>query len=1207
MRAQNELYVGPSGSGKSAALSRYILEQAHENPDKSYYLIVPDQSASAYEKRLLGMNRDLFNIAGLLNVDILGMSRLAFRVFEEYDVPSGRVLEEFERSMMVRAACSHIKGKLNVYGSSIDKKGFIGQAKSLISEFLQYGISIEDIEMLIKRLEREGSVSLADKLHDIRLIYKEMKENFFQDIGTGLPEERMKVLVECLKNPGVKSFIDGAVVAFDEFRGFTPDQFDIISALENRTDKMIFTLTMDTDIVRKNIEVREHELFFQSYSTWKSLKELFVNAPVIKYYDRDTALSRFRINSGLSHLEKGIFRFPIKEYEVVPSDIELWKADDQVTELSVVAEDILQRVKSGARFRDFAIVTGDIAGLSAYADGVFKNYGIPVFIDESRSFGKNPFTEGLIKLLQIIDKDFNYDSVFGFIKLGLVDNDISGVLDVLENYCLRHGIRGRNIWEKKIEISSEALPNDLKDEITDDFQSAEKAREAVMALLSPMLDIDRRKSSVSEITEALKKMIAPDRLNYEDRINDTVEMYEKIGKPAEANAMSSLYDKILSMFESMEEIIGSEEISVHDYLEILTTGTEDMKLGVIPPTLDAVVVADCERSRIDRVKTIYFINMNDGILPSNTYESKILSDKDKDKILAVFQELGIRKILAPTDQVQSYIEQFFIYQILTRTEKRLVLSYADLNRDGSSMEPSYIIGRIKRLFPQLELKRRVPELFKGTKDTDIYGFTESIRTAMEMICDRDINKLEEEESFNDVIYNIAAFRNIDSEAFDYDERAVLYSNEAETIPQEIMKNLRIEISVSKLEKYASCPYSFFLRYILKLSPRQEKQLDYMDVGTILHRALELTGETVMQDYNNDWKAVDETVLDEVADRALKTALSENEFFKDEAGAEKSKTYVVSEELSSILHRTIDTVKYQISMGKMIPQAFEQKFSATFRASRPDGEEIPVTINGVIDRLDTYEADGEFLFRVVDYKTGEKTFDPRKVEAGTDLQLTVYTDVIREILKKEFGELSVIPAGMYYYHVANPDISAISESALKEAGGDENVAAAMEQRKLLRLRGTVNIDDPDYHKIAALQEIGIVDATGSIGKGTVIPIDKARTGNDYSKDTAVVGTEEMEKLGKYARNRMLGITEQILEGDISKHPVKYGKTGSSGCEYCDYGPICRFGTSGGKINYISDEGKNARETISDMIQNIQERVEYDRVERITEKSSGKSER
>ena len=148
MRAQNELYIGPSGSGKSAALSRYLLEEAYKNPDKNYLLIVPDQSASAFEKRLLRLNSELFGISGLLNVDILGMSRLAFRIFEEYDVPSGRVLEEFERSMMVRAACSKVADLMKVYGGSIDKKGFISQAKSLISELLQFGITLEDIKQI---------------------------------------------------------------------------------------------------------------------------------------------------------------------------------------------------------------------------------------------------------------------------------------------------------------------------------------------------------------------------------------------------------------------------------------------------------------------------------------------------------------------------------------------------------------------------------------------------------------------------------------------------------------------------------------------------------------------------------------------------------------------------------------------------------------------------------------------------------------------------------------------------------------------------------------------------------------------------------------------------------------------------------------------------------------------------------------------------
>ena len=188
MRAQNELYIGPSGSGKSAALSRYLLEEAYKNPDKNYILIVPDQSASAYEKRLLRMNGELFGISGLLNVDILGMSRLAFRIFEEYDVPSGRVLEEFERSMMVRAACSKVAGMMKVYGNSIDKKGFITKAKSLISELLQFGISLEDLKLLIDKLVEAGSVSLADKLSDIKLIYEEITVRFLWNAGAELPE-----------------------------------------------------------------------------------------------------------------------------------------------------------------------------------------------------------------------------------------------------------------------------------------------------------------------------------------------------------------------------------------------------------------------------------------------------------------------------------------------------------------------------------------------------------------------------------------------------------------------------------------------------------------------------------------------------------------------------------------------------------------------------------------------------------------------------------------------------------------------------------------------------------------------------------------------------------------------------------------------------------------------------------------------------------
>lgn len=1205
MRAQNELYIGPSGSGKSAALSRYLLEEAYKNPDKNYILIVPDQSASAYEKRLLRMNGELFGISGLLNVDILGMSRLAFRIFEEYDVPSGRVLEEFERSMMVRAACSKVAGMMKVYGNSIDKKGFITKAKSLISELLQFGISLEDLKLLIDKLVEAGSVSLADKLSDIKLIYEEITVRFLWNAGAELPEGRMKLLAECLRNNNVKSMVDNAVIVFDEFRGFTPDQFDIIEALENRAERMIFSLTMEGWIVQEDKTVREHELYYQSYITYKTLMEILVQKPVIKYYKRGTDLSRFNEGSGLEHLEKGIFRFPIHEYAGVPEDIEIWRADDQVIELSVVAEDILRQVRTGARYKDFAVVTADMQGLSAYADGIFRSYGIPVFIDESRSFGKNPFTEGLIKLLQIIDKDFNYDSIFGFIKLGLMDDDISGALDVLENHALRHGIRGRRSWEKIIEVSRDSLDEELKDEIVDDYMNCERARSAIMELLIPMLVLDRKCEKVSNITRALRTMMAPEKLDYEGRIELTVSMYERLGKHAEANALKGLFEKLCTIFDSIDEMLGDEEMSIHDYLEILSSGIEDMKLGVIPPTLDAVVVADCERSRLDRVKTIYFINMNEGILPAVSSGGKLLSDRDKDRIEEVFNDNGIRKKLAPNDRIQSYMEQFYIYQMLTKPEQKLVLSYADAARDGSSMEISYVLGRIKRLFPELKEERRVPEPFSGTRETDIYDFTSSVRQAMNMLRDRSVSELEKEDTFNRTIQDIADFRKLDPECFCYDADAILYSNQAENLPQDILKDLKLEISVSKMESYAGCPYSYFLRYILKLSPREERQLGALDVGNILHRALELTGESVKNDFSNDWKKINDKSLTDVAEKALDKALSENEFFRDESETERGKNNVIRNELADLMGRTVKTIKYQIGQGGMIPEAFEQTFSATFKASRPDGETVPITINGKIDRLDSFETDGEKVFRIIDYKTGDKAFDPDRIKAGTDLQLAVYMDIIKEIFKRDFKDKDVIPAGMYYYHVANPDVSELSEKQIAGAGGDESLAAELEQYKLLRMKGAVNIDDPEKHKIAKLQEDGIVDDSGNFGKGTVVPIDKGR-GEEFSKSTSAIVTSQLEGLGLYSRNKMVDITEQILEGDIRKQPVRFGKQGKVKCVYCDYKQICRFGIYGGRVNYVPDRKESAVVAISAMTQDVRERVNYDRMEQSTTKSSGKSE-
>ena len=1213
MLSDIELYVGPAGSGKSEALSEWVLKEAHEHPDKNYILMVPDQSASGFEQRLIRKNDKLFNVPGLINVDIIGISRLSHRIFDEMDIRESEVLEEFEKNMMVRASASRVADKLEVFGGSIDKRGFISQAKSLISEFIQYDMTSEDIKMLEAELTDRGLEALRGKLHDIGLIYEDMRNYYLADGEQALAEERMKTLASVLFSNKSSKTVDGAVIAFDEFRGFTPDQFSVIRGLSGRAEKLIFSITMDTGIAKNSKEVKEHELYYQSYLTYEALKTLPGNSFSIKYFERGTDISRFKESSGIQHLEKSIFRFPIQEYKGDVTDIELWEAENPISELSVVAEDIRRSVRNGGRYRDYAIVTGDLKGLTAYASSVFADYDIPVFIDESRSLGKNPFTEGLIKLLQIIDRDFSYDTVFGFMKLGLQWDSITADMDVLENHCLKYGVRGYSMWKKPVFLPESKMRGELGDEMRDDARRSENARQQFLKLISPMTELGKGKLPVRRISDALRKMMSEDYLSYEKRIAEIAGLYESIKRFADARAMGALYDKLSEMLDSMDRLMGEEEVTVHTYEEMLASGTEDMKLGVIPPTLDAVTVADADRSRLGKVKKVYFINMNDGIIPLPRKTGRILSDRDKDCIEQIFRDKGIDKTLAPNDRMQSYMEQFFIYQTMTKPEEKLVMTYSSASREGAAIEPSYIIGRIKRIFPGLKTERKSPKLFEGTRDTDIYGFTESVRNALDMIKSGAIS--EETGKTNDrllpLIGEIEKFTNIDSDAFYIDEDAVLYDNSAENIPAELLGSMKFEISVSKMESYARCPYSFFLNYILKLEKRREQKLEKMDIGNTLHRALELTEKRIKSDYKNDWKGIDEEELFNISDEALDTALKEWEYIVYERETDHKRNLAIRDELKDIMHRTVDVLRFQISKGSMAPTSFEQRFSATFKAVNAKGDEVPVVINGIIDRIDIMEKDDKLFFRVIDYKTGDAKFNPEEIKGGTKLQLTVYMDIIREILTREFQGKNVIPAGMYYYHVSNSDIKDLAASAVKKAGGDEEAAAVLKQRESLKLEGAAN--DSDFgegreHDFLLLQDEDIIDAGGKLKKSYVIPVTPAgeKSAETYAKNASVANTEEMISLGLYGRIRMTEITNDIFAGRIDKHPIRYKGDQRVNCDNCNYKDICRFGAHGGKVNYIQGSKGSVREKIKSMTDMIIEEVEYDSVERITDKGTGKSE-
>ena len=394
---------------------------------------------------------------------------------------------------------------------------------------------------------------------------------------------------------------------------------------------------------------------------------------------------------------------------------------------------------------------------------------------------------------------------------------------------------------------------------------------------------------------------------------------------------------------------------------------------------------------------------------------------------------------------------------------------------------------------------------------------------------------------------------------------LLFSNEAGNITQEAMDTISLKLSVSKMEKYASCPYSFFMRYILGLKERPEKKLEYYDIGNVMHRALENTFNEILTSMNNDWKGTKDEELIDIVEGYLETAWVEEmteEYQEDVEDDMDPKTARIKENLHDLASRTIRTLRSQIVKGEFLPDRVEQNFEAEFTAYKPDGTAYPVTLKGIIDRLDVAEREDGIYLRVIDYKTGSKTFEPLAIQEGTDIQLLVYTKIVTDILRKTEN---VIPAGMYYYTVSDPVLNLSTKAQIELAEAGDANGLEQELMKQMVLKGVSN---GEPMQLLNLHDKTLVDETGNLLKNSDVITMKKGRGTLYSVDSMLLSGQQLDDLSDYSMSKMKAAAEKILEGDFCKSPIN--NKGNDACSYCEYKMACRFSEFAGKRRNIKND-------------------------------------
>ena len=1109
-------YFGPSGSGKSHRIYEEIMQRAAQEPGRNFLIIVPDQFTMQTQKDLV-MRSDR---GGILNIDVLSFGRLSHRILEEVGTKEMPVLDDTGKSLVLQKIAADLKEQLPAMGSLLHKQGYIHEVKSAISEFMQYGISTQDMDKLIASAEKRGA--LAMKLRDLKTLYRGFQDYIRDHFIT--TEETLDVLRRSL----VKSkILPDSVVVFDGFTGFTPIQNRLIQELMRVCEETIVTVTIGEEEDPYQMD-GEQKLFHLSKKTVADLVKLAAEAEVTRGEDVFVkgGPNRFAEAPALCYLEQNLFRYQYEPYTEKQHEIHMFEALSPREEVHQTALYIRKLIREeGLTYRDIAVVIGDLEGYASYVETEFGQLEIPCFLDRTRGIVLNPMIEYIKSALQLYIRDFSYDTVFHFLRSGMADISREEI-DELENYVIRTGARGYRTYSRLFTRRTEEMQQGSGQE---DTERAEETMERLNRIRQQFADTVEilhmaPRAKAGEYVDHLYDFLEQNQV--QQKLLNYQQQFEQEGDLAKAREYAQIYRLVMDLLDQIYELLGEEEISLQEFADILEAGFGEITVGTIPQNVDRIVVGDMERTRLKQVKVLFFLGVNDGNIPKNASKGGIISDMDREFLIESGTEM------APSPRQQMYIQRLYLYLNMTKPSERLYLSYAKVNSDGKGIRPSYLIDTVRKLFPQLAVE--YPQ--NRSRLEQIEGRQEGARYLAEELREYADGTLREEERQD--FYLMYRAYEADPEGRDRLTAAAFRRYKESGLSRIVARALygrQLENSVSRLETYAACACRHFLQYGLSLQEREEFGFELSDMGNVYHAVLEnFAGK--LAESGRTWWDFDENF----ATQAIKEAVEGYAATYGETVLYSSarNEYAITR-MSRILTRTVLTLQQHLKQGSFQPDDYELsfRFAEDLDSIHVDlSEEEKMHLQGRIDRIDVSEDAEHVYVKVIDYKSGNKKFDLAALYYGLQLQLVVYMNAAMELESRKHPDKEIVPAALLYYHIDDPTIETPVELTQEQI--NEEILTK------LRMNGVVNSDPAVVERLDRFLQ----------DKSKVIPVEKKKDGS-FSARSGILSREELHVVSAYVDTKIRQIGREILDGKIAANP--YEKGNEEACTYCAYKKVCGF--------------------------------------------------
>lgn len=1107
--AQLNLWIGRANTGKS----KRILEKIQEMGDSSkQILLVPEHVSHKVEV-------DMVHMCGATvsrHAEVLSPRLLANRVLSLTGGLSDGTLDAGGKLLMMQLALQETAPVLKVYARPSRRAPFLMELVTLCDELQACNIQPEKLG---EASEVVGGMS-GEKLHDVSIIYTAYLRYLHRDGADR--RDLMTKLVENLEN---SCYIDGKDIFLDGFSYFTAQEEELISIFLRRGKSVTVTLMGERDSSR--------EIFRQSLRTRDRLIRVASkngSACEVIY------LHGCEPKNSLQHIEKNFFG-ESKKWEGDGNEVSLYRANTVFSEVEYVASQILWLVRTeGIRFRDISVTARNLDDYSATIENVFERYGIPFYMSRRSDILEKPVLSLIAGALDSVAGGYEYEDMFRWLKTGLA-GITDDECDILENYVIQWDLHG-SAWLKAEDwvANPDGWQEKFSSEQEDALARINDIRERVSSPLRHLAQGLKTQSGAKGKLTALWRFL--EEIGLAQQLLERTSALEELGELQQASEYSQLWDLLCDVMDQFAETLGDMPIDTEDFVRLIKLILTQYDVGTIPVSLDQVQVTQITRNDRHQVKCLFLIGCNDHVLPSVPSSTGLLSREDRSQLL----EQGIE--LAPSGLDLLDIELQNLYAVLAQPENRLCISWPVTDLNGSPLRPSFVVGRIRTL---------VPDVVELAESSDrCYRLSANI-PALEMAGDHRGGRLWQffAENGNYTTQLDAMERAAGMKRGHLSEQAV-----------EALYGRSYRMSASRIDKINSCHFAYFMQYGLRAKERTSAGFDAAQVGTFLHYVLEHVARRAVK--RGGFGELSEEELNRLIAEVIQTYIEESLPGFDDKDA---RFRYLFHRLGKTVTTIVANVAHELMESDFVPMFFELDFSedGDLPAITIHTDDAALTVTGKVDRVDGWLKDGKLYLRVVDYKSGKKAFDLGDVMHGLNIQMLLYLFTLEREGKNLFCEGEIVPAGIMYLPARDVLINAPK--------GIDPVKLRAAMDKELRRSGMV-LSDPE---VLNAMEHGVMDGP------RFLPLVLDRDG---SITKGVATAEELGKLGKYVDKLLERIAREMREGNIDADPCGRGEQDNA-CTYCEFASACHFMDmdDGDHMNYIrsvkiEDFWKYINETISE---------------------------